>query len=219
MLSFKECQLRHECGSIYSFTNLINNKRYVGLTTNPELRRSRHIEYSKDLNCEAPLYRAIRKYGLNNFKFEILENKVPIDKLGEREKYWISKYNSLYNGYNSTPGGEGGNTYAKKSSEEIKEIGNRISNAIKGDNNGNHGQYVGNKNPMYNVIPHNKFVYLKDVETNIVEELRASVIKKRFGIDKYKTLTEYSRNSILIDSRYLILESVSTSGDEFSHVG
>lgn len=78
MLSFKECQMRHKFGYIYSFTNLINGKRYIGLTTNPELRKSRHIEYSKDINCQAPLYRAIRKYARSgiilNDRYLIIES-------------------------------------------------------------------------------------------------------------------------------------------------
>ena len=219
MLSFKECQMRHKFGYIYSFTNLINDKRYIGLTTNPELRKSRHIEYSKDINCQAPLYRAIRKYGLENFKFEIIEHDVPIELLSEREKFWIKEFDSMNNGYNSTPGGEGGNTYAKKTSEEMEIIGRKISEALKGSNNGNHGQYVGSRNAMYNVIPHNKFIYLKDIKTNKLVMMRASEIKLMFNIDKYRTLTKYARSGIILNDRYLIIESVSTDGDECSHVG
>ena len=58
-----------------------------------------------DEDCCA-IHRAIRKYGADNFALSVLENDVPIDKLGEREKYWINNRNSLVpNGYNIRLGG------------------------------------------------------------------------------------------------------------------
>ena len=50
------------------------------------------------------MYKAFRKYGVENFTFEEIE-EVENDLLDEREKYWISFYDSYYNGYNSTIGG------------------------------------------------------------------------------------------------------------------
>jgi len=46
-----------------------------------------------------PLSRAFRKYGLENFTFEIIEECSP-EKLNERERHWIHFYDSFYNGYN-----------------------------------------------------------------------------------------------------------------------
>lgn len=55
------------------------------------------------------LYKAIRKYGIDNFTFEIIE-ELPqnIELLKEREKYWIAYYNTYLNreDYNETPGGD-----------------------------------------------------------------------------------------------------------------
>jgi len=48
--------------------------------------------------------RAIHKYGKENFIIEEIE-KCNQELLNEREKYWISFYNSYENGYNSTLGG------------------------------------------------------------------------------------------------------------------
>lgn len=47
---------------------------------------------------------AIKKYGIENFDFSIIEECSP-DFLDERERYWISYYDSYNNGYNRTPGG------------------------------------------------------------------------------------------------------------------
>jgi len=53
------------------------------------------------------LYNAINKYGKENFYYEILEDQIPEEELDNKEIDYISKYNSYYEGYNSTPGGDG----------------------------------------------------------------------------------------------------------------
>lgn len=83
---------------IYLIENLINHKKYVGQSKNIYVRWSCHRCDSKEKNL--PLYCAMRKDGLENFKFSILE-ECEISKLAEREDYWISYYNSYVpNGYN-----------------------------------------------------------------------------------------------------------------------
>lgn len=102
---------------IYSITNLENNKLYVGKTTksNPYDRWKQHIQLarSKDNLKEdnsahsMPIVRAISKYGVDKFKFRVIE-ECNDDKVNERETYWIEKLNSYgKNGYNLTLGGEG----------------------------------------------------------------------------------------------------------------
>lgn len=74
------------CG-IYKITNLINNHSYIGLSSNIEKRIKDHIAHAyckKEWN--KPLYCAFRKYGIENFKWEILE-ECSYDKLKEREIY------------------------------------------------------------------------------------------------------------------------------------
>lgn len=64
-------RLRHTTGCIYLVTNLINGKRYVGLTVRPQIRYKKH--WSDSLaGSDFALHRAFRKYGKLNFKFEIL---------------------------------------------------------------------------------------------------------------------------------------------------
>lgn len=94
---------------IYCITNIINNKKYIGLSSNiyrrwGEHRRVPFNESSKEYNY--PLYRAIRKYGLENFKFEIIEQCSDEKKLLEKEAHWIKYYDSINKGYNITAGGE-----------------------------------------------------------------------------------------------------------------
>jgi hypothetical protein len=52
----------------------------------------------------------MRKYGIGHFKIEQIE-ECDFDNRFEREKFWIAHYNSYYNGYNSTLGGEGATKY------------------------------------------------------------------------------------------------------------
>lgn len=97
-------------GYIYKITNLINGKMYVGQTTKTIEERFRlHIYDSvrKDKRDDNyPLYKAMKKYGINNFQIECIE-ECPISKLNEREIFWINSLNTYKNGYNATLGGGG----------------------------------------------------------------------------------------------------------------
>lgn len=92
-------------GHIYKIENNINHKLYIGQTIfTIDKRWSEHIQASKNGNTK--LYKAIQKYGINNFTISEIE-QVENDQLNEREIYWIQYYNSFKNGYNMTLGGEG----------------------------------------------------------------------------------------------------------------
>ena len=94
-------------GFIYIIKNTINEKVYIGQTTNTiEYRFSQHLDCAKRDYKNSALYSAMRKYGKEYFYIEPIE-EVPFEKLDEREIYWISYYDSYNNGYNSTIGGSG----------------------------------------------------------------------------------------------------------------
>lgn len=94
---------------IYCITNNINGKQYIGLSKDCHKRWQDH--YSKSYTSEREddvkkaLYRAMRKYGRENFSFRILE-ECPEEKLKEREIYWIKKLDTYNKGYNETYGGD-----------------------------------------------------------------------------------------------------------------
>lgn len=91
---------------IYKITNLINNHAYIGQSTNIEDRLRRHKTRYKNPNAadyDKILYKAMRKYGIENFSFEILE-QCSINELDLKEKYWIQYYNTFKEGYNVTQG-------------------------------------------------------------------------------------------------------------------
>ena len=95
-------------GYIYKITNLINQKAYIGKTTNSiEKRWKEHQrESQRERDENRPLYRALNKYGVDNFIVELVE-EVDVKELSEREIYWIGYYHTYENGYNATLGGDG----------------------------------------------------------------------------------------------------------------
>lgn len=96
---------------IYKFENLINNKCYIGQSSNLEDRYKKHMYNINDLSHQEVLYKAFRKYGVENFSYEILEKFeiYSLEKLNKLEQEYIKKYNTLIpNGYNMIPGGNNG---------------------------------------------------------------------------------------------------------------
>lgn len=105
---------------IYKITNQINGKIYIGKTSKTiDERFKEHIKKAK-LHTNRYLYDAMNHYGYHNFSIEKVE-ECENDLLNEREKYWISHYNSFDKnfGYNMTTGGEGGDTWSKNSNKEL----------------------------------------------------------------------------------------------------
>ena len=91
---------------IYKITNTINGKMYIGKTElTIEKRFQQHCKDSqRDKMSNRPLYKAMRKYGVEFFSIEEIEET---DSPEEREIYWIEFYGTFKNGYNATMGGDG----------------------------------------------------------------------------------------------------------------
>lgn len=101
---------------IYKIENLINHKKYIGQSVNIK-RRWKDEKISafneNDRGYNYPLSRAFRKYGIENFSFEILE-ECNIEELNNKEQYWIEYYDSFFNGYNQTLGGDSSKSQPKE---------------------------------------------------------------------------------------------------------
>jgi group I intron endonuclease len=91
---------------IYKIVNDINDKVYIGKTRSSLKERFRqHRQDHQKARCwERPLYRAMRKYGFEHFRIELIEET---DFPEEREIFWIDYYDAYYSGYNGTKGGDG----------------------------------------------------------------------------------------------------------------
>ena len=117
---------------IYKITNKINGHAYIGLSTNIEERWKQHQSlYNQNRESNKALYKAFQKYGIENFIFEVLE-ECSILELSEKEKYYIEKFNTYFNGYNMTTGGENnqGDSHPKHKLEQkdIEDIRTRYNN-------------------------------------------------------------------------------------------
>lgn len=110
-------------GKIYKIQNTINSKVYIGQTTQTLKKRfSGHCCYSKtDRSVNMYIKRAIHKYGRENFSIELLE-ECPIEQMSEREKFWISYYDSYNSGYNLTLGGQDSNYFSLNRLENTIDI-------------------------------------------------------------------------------------------------
>ena len=94
---------------IYKATSATTGKVYIGQTSQSLRERiHQHNSHAYGHQYNYHFHNAIRKYGVDDFDYEIIEDNIASkDVLNERERYWISYYNSYYEGYNSTMGGDG----------------------------------------------------------------------------------------------------------------
>lgn len=139
---------------VYRITCKINDKCYIGQTCNYNGRVNAH-------RCDLRKGRGIQKlqsdwnlYGEDSFSFEILQECSDKSRLNELEKYYIKKFNSISQGYNTSPGGIGqGNykylngMYGKHHTEKSKQL---MSKNRK-------GLTAGTKNPNYGNHDNSKF--------------------------------------------------------------
>jgi len=85
-------------GIIYCYTNKITGKKYVGQTIHPEQRKRSHLHEAVKRQSDYYFHRSIRKYGWENFDYEIIEHT---EHLTDRETHWIRELDTLWpNGYN-----------------------------------------------------------------------------------------------------------------------
>jgi len=112
---------------VYKTTNLVNGKIYVG-------KHKRNRDIKNYLGSGKILLQAIDKYGVENFKKEILEHCKTNEQLNDREKHWISKLESRNKkiGYNIAEGGEGGSIKEYMTEEQLKDFSKKVSKGLKG---------------------------------------------------------------------------------------
>lgn len=96
--------------------NTINNKKYIGQSKDIKLRWTHH-KCDLNANCHSNkhLQGSWNKYGEDVFEFSVIEETKQED-LNARERFWITYYDSVNNGYNFDYGGDG--TFGYKHSEE-----------------------------------------------------------------------------------------------------
>lgn len=125
---------------VYKIINSLNKKSYIGITNNIKSRfayhKNRYNKTNKQEYIEKPLYKAIRKHGIENFKFIVLYSNLSVNEAKDKEIEMIKKFKSLTheNGYNVTKGGDWRSNYGennnttKLTEKDVLEIRKRIEN-------------------------------------------------------------------------------------------
>lgn len=104
---------------IYKITNKINHKVYIGQTiqNNPKMRWYAHLDYVRK-GRKSHLYDSIRKHGVENFEWQIIDQCETVEELNELETKWLAHYRALGEVYNNREAG--GNK--KHSAESIERM-------------------------------------------------------------------------------------------------
>lgn len=113
---------------IYKVTSP-SKKAYIGISSNNLLiRKANHIK-TMNAGTSYKFHRALRKYGVENCIWEVIDIALSQTEAHDKEKYYIKTLNTYNNGYNSTLGGEG--TLGKRHSLETRK---KLSKATKNFN-------------------------------------------------------------------------------------
>lgn len=91
---------------IYCITNHITNQRYIGKTEHSVHKRFQRHKSNAASGSDMYLYRSMRKYGIENFSIDVLEETTK-ELANIRESYYIQESNPELN---MTAGGDGGST-------------------------------------------------------------------------------------------------------------
>lgn len=159
---------------VYLVTNLINGKHYVGITSRGAQERFKGHLWEAYSGSKTIFHNALRKYGIENFKLEVIESNIPQELAEERERYYIKAYDSYYpskKGYNMTEGGNGtvgyvftdeakakmskahkGHKFSKERNEHLREVmtGREYKQEWKDAlSQSRLGRFTGQDNPFY----------------------------------------------------------------------
>lgn len=129
-MNIKDFNMIPKYAGIYYFKNKINNKYYIGQSFTLRKRMKKHIQLFNNNKYDAPIYKAFKKYGLDNFEYGVLDSfrvgftkDELIEKLDTLEIYYIKKYKSYgKGGYNQTKGGDAGITGYKFTEDQRSKV-------------------------------------------------------------------------------------------------
>lgn len=189
---------------IYKITNKINGKSYIGQTTDYKRRFQEHKSLDYGTEDNKLLYRAFRKYGIENFTFEVIEDKTSC--YNQREQYWIKYYDSFKNGYNMTEGGDTPPLHIREESpfathtesqvNEIKKLlkdttipYREIATMFNYDHTSieriNYGKLWRDENTVYPIRKETSKKYKEERALNIIYDLLNTSLSQRKIAEKY----------------------------------
>lgn len=169
---------------------------YIGKTKyNIETRYKQHLQKANEDKILYPLYKAMRKYGIENFTVEEIEKIDNEEKLNEREKYWIEYYDTYIKhgkGYNCTLGGEGNSTIDENEVYELWDEGygiQQISDILHNDRSAIRN--VLKQYDDYIYVKENNIFHRKIPNVNEQDEVVNNCSRKGRGKDKKKRKVTY----------------------------
>ena len=106
---------------IYKITNTVNGKVYIGQTiqSNAKARWYAHCAYVRK-GKKSHLYDSMRKYGVENFTWEVIEQGNTVEQLNELEAKWVDYYRSITEVYNNREAGNN-KLHSTKSIQRMRE--------------------------------------------------------------------------------------------------
>lgn len=182
-------------GIIYIVKNNITDNYYIGQTIKSLYERKlSHIRESKRSNFY--FHKALNKYGIDNFTWEILEHCDSKEELDEMEFHYIKQYNSMRpNGYNLTYGGDGvvGFKFTDESKHKLSKLhkGRKMSEIARQRLILNHADFSGKNNPMYGVPSPMKG---KNHSEETIRRISIKLKGKKFSEEHKKKLSNSAKN-------------------------
>ena len=116
----------------------------------------------------------MQKYGIENFSISLLEDNIQDNEINEREKFWISKLNTYYQGYNATLGGDGQSRIDRIKLKELYDKGynNKEIAAIMGFERSNISKTLKSMGLKSNFSPLEKTVLISPKGEEIIFQSR-----------------------------------------------
>lgn len=192
---------------IYKTLNLINNKIYIG--------KDKHNDPNY-IGSGRLLRAAVKKYGAQNFRKDILEYCDDNDMLNRQERYWIAYYNSTDKsiGYNMTDGGEGGNTRTTYSYEQLVYYYQALSDGVKNSNKyKEHVQNMrGKKRPEHSEKMKQLYASGKLIPHNVGKITSSETRRKISNANKGRSLTETQKYKIA-ESKFKPIDQFDLNGN------
>lgn len=149
-------------GIIYSGYNQITDKRYIGATTGDLDKRIREHLDTGVSNNSTFFTSELLLYGLEKYLFEVIDTAETKDELAQKEIYYINKYNTFHDGYNSDRGGgfkktiyqfEFDNPEPIATYQSLEEAGNSVNASPKTISNACLGTLKSAKGYLWSYIP------------------------------------------------------------------
>ena len=197
---------------VYKITNLINNKIYIGQSINPQNRWNRHKSDAKLGKNKKHFANSIRKYGVQNFIFEVIAQARFLEDIDKVEIDCIKQYKSSDPkfGYNISLGGNGKRIMSDQTKKKIskfrtgkkatEETKSRMSQSMIGKNSGD-------KNGMFGVLSENascaKLTFIKAFEIRkeyFIDGISSLKLAKKYSVSK-KTILNIIHNKIYRETK------------------